>query len=143
MKNLLKKLCFWKKEKVLSFDIETPIPQPEPKFKLEIREEEVEEDSVDVKITIKFNVDSFGVKYQEDISHTFKAFYGFLHHYRYQAVISGENSYYDWYERNKNVNIISLDGQPYLLSTIKEIIKEEIPVKVKYTHKTEILLKVK
>lgn len=138
MKNLLKKLSFWKKETPIRVEPPKKEPKKEPKYEWRTKTEEVEEDSIDVKVTLVFKDNFFG-----NVSHTFKACYGYFHRFRYRGVISGDNSYYDWYERNKNVNIISLDGQPYLLSDIKEIIKEEIPVKVKYEKETVYQVEVK
>jgi hypothetical protein len=137
VKNLLKKLCFWQTELA-------SIVGKSPKItrKSVTKTIEKEEDSFDVKVTLIFHTRIINGE-EPKVEHTFKAFKtAYAYGYGYY-VESGDNAYYNWLERNENVNIITVDGVPYLISNIKEIKKETIPVKLKYTETVTELEEIK
>ena len=114
--------------------------EEKPKTKLVKKLVEREQNSINVKVTLFLH--SLYVGENPKVEYTFKANYGWST-WIGRRVYSGNEAYYDWFEKNKNVNIISLGGIPYLISNIKEITKEEIPVVVKYQEEIETLEEIK
>jgi hypothetical protein len=105
-------------QKLWNYEGGKPIPDPivlkkEGKWVTKIQQ--VEADSIDVLVVLFFNSGS-------NVSHIFKSYYGY-NSYGY-SVISGVDQYNEWLENNKDCNIISLNGTPYLLKNINDIAKK-------------------